>query len=230
MKLVSQLLHRSDPYEGFVADNWPLDIQGWYSDHPIFDELFSKLKPQLIIEVGTWKGASAIQMARLARKYGLDTEIVCVDTFLGWVGAPFNMRFGFPTIYWQFIANVTKAGVEDVITPFPQNSYHAAWWLKTKGIMSSLIYIDADHDTEQVYMDLLNYWPLLQVGGTVFGDDYDRSSVRRALELFTRLTGRTPIVCDEKWSIEKTSTSSDIPTLLTILEHGTARINAPMTS
>ena len=46
-------------------------------------KVIADVKPKLIVEVGTWKGASAIYMAKICRKLELNTEIVCIDTWLG---------------------------------------------------------------------------------------------------------------------------------------------------
>ena len=61
----------------------PKDLQGWNGESPIFSALIQTLKPRHIIEVGTWKGQSAITMARAVKAQGLATKITCVDTWLG---------------------------------------------------------------------------------------------------------------------------------------------------
>jgi len=38
MSLKSQL-HSQDPYDGFEAGEYDLDLQGWGSEHPIFREV-----------------------------------------------------------------------------------------------------------------------------------------------------------------------------------------------
>jgi cephalosporin hydroxylase len=83
-KFSAQDLYGVDPYEGFPLDQWPERLHGWFSDAPVFEEVISKVRPDLIIEVGSWLGASAIHMAGLLKKHGLDeSKIVCVDTWLG---------------------------------------------------------------------------------------------------------------------------------------------------
>ena len=72
-----------NPYESFVAHLADADLQGWNSDHPVLPHLIRQLRLPRIIEVGTWKGRSAIKMALASKVIGLHTEIICVDTFLG---------------------------------------------------------------------------------------------------------------------------------------------------
>src|SRR5690606_6142041 len=80
---VRPLLHRIDPYRDFPFDAYPDDTSGWGSDSRAFGELVEELRPQLILEVGTWKGGSALNLASHVQRLDLDTEIVCIDTWLG---------------------------------------------------------------------------------------------------------------------------------------------------
>jgi hypothetical protein len=203
MDRVLSRLHASNPYEKFDAEEWPVDLQGWNSDDPLFADLIASVRPARIIEVGTWKGASAIAMALLLKKERIKGEVVCIDTFLGWPGAPMLLRNGFPTLYWQFLANVVKSDVTDIITPFPQTSDLAATWLNAERIKAGLVYIDGAHGFAQVYDDLHRYWPLVEVGGCLFGDDYDRDDVSRAVGLFARISRLPFDVIGGKWVIPK---------------------------
>jgi hypothetical protein len=136
-------IHSRDPYAGFPIDQFAPDLQGWNESSPIFDEVVKVVKPRRVIEVGTWKGASAIRMAQLLKQYGVaGAQIVCVDTWLGsaehWLERDkptYDMRpeWGRPTLYQQFIANVIHAGQVDTIIPFPIDSLSAAQFLRSSG-------------------------------------------------------------------------------------------------
>lgn len=58
-------------------------MQGWGSTHPIFAEVINLISPRLILEVGSWKGASVIHMANLLKAQNIDGAIICIDTWLG---------------------------------------------------------------------------------------------------------------------------------------------------
>ena len=126
---VMRLLHKTDPYDGFDFRSLPFDAHGWGSQSTAFRELISQTKPHLIIEVGTWKGASALEMAAVTRDLGLPARIVCVDTWLGallfWTDQTdpnlylsLKLRHGYPAVYYQFLANVCHKGFQDRIVPF----------------------------------------------------------------------------------------------------------------
>lgn len=203
MNIVRAKLHSKDPYVGFDAARWPLDLQGWNDNHPLFASLIQRVRPSCIIEVGTWKGASAIHMAQLLRTKAIVAEVICVDTFLGWPGAPMPVKHGFPLLYGQFLANVLKCGLADIVTPFPQTSDLAALWFESAHIKAGLVYIDGAHGFGPVYEDLVHYWPLVELGGCLFGDDYSRDDVRRAVNLFAKACGVSMEVEEEKWLIWK---------------------------
>lgn len=48
----------------------PQQLTGWNGNKPIFRELIEKIKPTTIIEVGTWKGQSAITMGKTVKELG----------------------------------------------------------------------------------------------------------------------------------------------------------------
>jgi hypothetical protein len=191
-------IHGEDPYAGFEPG--PVDLQGWNSEAPLFAELIAETRPRTILELGSWKGASAIHMGRLCRELGLQTTIVCVDTWLGsleFVGQPsdhysrgLRRRHGWPQVYYQFLSNVVHAGLQGVIVPFPQTASHACDWLLGHGLQFDLAYVDGAHDFTSVQDDITNAMGLLRTNleetqvGRLFGDDYgdDWPGVSKAVQ------------------------------------------------
>lgn len=205
MTLLDQL-YATSPYDGFDPALYPADLQGWGSDDPIFREVMEAVRPRVIVEVGSWKGASAIHMARVAQELGLDTVIVCVDT---WLGSPehflapeegwresLRLRHGFPQLYFTFLANVVRAGLADRIVPLATTSDNAAVILRAKEIVADMIYIDAAHEEEPALRDFRTYWPLLSERGVLLGDDYiswegvTRAANRFAVEVHRPIVGK----------------------------------------
>jgi hypothetical protein len=171
------------------------DLQGWNGTKPVFERFISESKPRHIIEVGTWKGQSAITMGHVIKKLGLSCTITCVDTWLGAIEFWTRLcdtpernllqKHGYPQIYFQFLSNVVHEGMQDIILPFPNTSICAARFFAERKITAKLIYIDASHEYEDVLADLKAYWPLVESGGILFGDDWDWASVKRAVEEFS---------------------------------------------
>jgi hypothetical protein len=170
-----------------IYDNLNLlspDFSGWNGNKPIFGELITKIKPTTIIEVGTWKGQSAINMGSKVKELGLNTTIHCVDTWLGaiefWTSGKntrernLNTLNGFPQVYYQFLSNVVHKNLQDIILPFPNTSENGYRYFKYNNITAQMIYIDASHEEDDVYKDLNNYYDLLENNGILFGDDYQK--------------------------------------------------------
>ncbi|MEU8033613.1 class I SAM-dependent methyltransferase [Streptomyces sp. NPDC049099] len=212
-KNVQTLLHDTSPYAGFDGKGMSYDPQGWGSDHPVFTQEIERLTPGLIVEVGTWKGASALHMGKLVQRLGVDCEIVCVDSFLGsmehWITqrgkSELNLEFGHPQLYYQFLFNVLHDGLEDIITPFACTSTQAAKILAHYSIQCDLAYIDAGHEYPDVLTDIEHYWPLVREGGVMIGDDFSNNwpGVMRAAREFSDTNGLPLSIYDYKWVLRK---------------------------
>jgi hypothetical protein len=203
---ITELLLPSNPYDGFPTHLFAADEgerpQGWGDRHWVFEMIFRSSNPRLIIEVGSWKGASAVHMALLCKELELDAAVVCVDT---WLGSPehvlerrydesLNRRWGYPQLYHGFLANVIKWKCEDVIVPFPATSENAAVVFSQYGVKADVIYIDAAHEYEPALRDFITYWDLLDDGGYLIGDDYiGWEGVTRAANEFAHLV-KSPLI------------------------------------
>ncbi|MBP1179392.1 hypothetical protein JOE48_001356 [Methylobacterium sp. PvR107] len=104
----------------------PGDLQGWRSIHPYLEEAVIDGRPRAIIEIGTWKGASALVLARTMAAHDVAGTVISVDTWLGAVDlgadeALFAERataHGYPSLHRTFLANGVRAGMTDRIVPF----------------------------------------------------------------------------------------------------------------
>ena len=211
---IAQKLHGGNPYEQCDVKNYPLDLQGGF-EQPIFKQLINILHPQLILEVGSWKGASAIRMASLLKEQLADGAVICIDTWLGgldhlmppvpeWDIRPYAKR-GYATLYYQFLSNVIQQGLQDWIVPFPNTSATAARWLSLNRFSTNLVYIDGSHEEDDVYQDCVNYWGLLQPSGVLFGDDWDpyHYGVICGVNRFARSVDRPISIIGPTWVVQK---------------------------
>lgn len=168
------------------------DLQGWNSDHPVFDQLCAETNAKDIIEVGTWKGRSAMHFCRATTAIALgekdeaeaqqEARIYCVDTWLGGIDHVLSElpvddlqrdACGSPRLYHLFLRNF--ADVPDFakrVFPIQNTSLNGARLLANAGISAELIYIDGSHEYQDVFADLCAYSQLLTEGGIIFGDDF----------------------------------------------------------
>jgi len=151
----AKLWHGRNPFAE-VARGQPTDLQGWGSSrHPYLASGIAKLRPRIVVEVGGWKGASALHMAEQLRTLQLDAVVIAVDTWLGiwqhwsrpeWF-AELGLKGGYPSLYHKFAANVVAGGLEDYIVPLPLDSANACALVSHNGIVADMLHIDAGHDT-----------------------------------------------------------------------------------
>lgn len=198
-------IYEADPFDAFDPGEYEVDLHGWGANSETFEQLLEEHRPRLVIEVGTWKGASAVRMANIGTALDIENMvIVCVDTFLGsaemWAEKDdprffesLGLHHGFPTVFYQFLANVHLRRLADKIVPLPLDSVNAASLLTEIDLVADAIYIDGAHDYVSVRRDLEVYWPLLRPGGLMFGDDYASYApgVIRAVDEFARDIGKT---------------------------------------
>jgi len=188
-----------DPYKGFDTSTRNLDLSGWTMTEPddVFKTLILEIKPKIIIEVGTWKGLSAIHMGKIIKENKLKCKIYCVDTWLG------CLRFliddnekmdlqcvnGYPTVYYQFLYNVISCKMTDIIKPIPNTSSVACQLFHRHKIKADLIFLDGSHNEKDLLLDIKNYQSLLSERGVMFGDDYSRNhpSVKKAIYDYARI-------------------------------------------
>lgn len=175
MPSIRSILFQESAYTGF--EPIPPNCEGWNSDDPFFAIMAQRWQPRLIVEVGTWHGASALHLAKLCP----DSEIVCVDTWRGapemWCHRPETLllEHGEPRVYRQFLSNVLHAGKQHQIAPFCADSLTAAEWFAFHGIRPDAVYIDGAHTELACASDIQAWLPLVREGGVLFGDDYGES-------------------------------------------------------
>ncbi len=210
---IMRRIHGIDVYAGF-SPTFADDRQGWNSQHPAFNEIIMGARPQVLIDVGVWKGGSTIHLAELLQRHSVDGTVIGVDTFLGSVehwdrqsgfAGLIPYRFGMPLLYEQFLSNVVRCGMQDRVVPLAQTSTNAGVLLGRLGIQAGLVHIDASHEYEDVLRDARTYWEVLAPGGFLIGDDYnnDWPGVIRAADEFANQK-RVPLASrPPKWIVRK---------------------------
>lgn len=175
---------QTNAFKTLEVETHQLDTQGWVDGG--FDHVFSSIisqkfpnRPITIIEVGSWKGASAIRMLDVCKRNGTTPKLICVDT---WLGSPeFYTPEGLSdptrgecldTVFDVFKKNIKTLGYHDSVAPLRLSSIQAADVLEKYGVKADIIYIDAAHEYEPVLSDIKAYARLLAPGGIMFGDDY----------------------------------------------------------
>lgn len=203
------MIHGENVFAGVVPQE--PDWQGWNSEAEVLTDVLARVDARLVVEVGSWKGASARTMGTWLRDRG--GQLLCVDTWLGareFIDDPIRRgwlqaRLGFPQVYFVFLSNMVHAGLQRTVTPFPMASTTAARWVDHHEIRPDAVYVDASHDEEDVTADLRAWWRVLRPGGALFGDDYTEHwpGVVAAVERFAREGGHALELRPPHWIIAK---------------------------
>ncbi|CAI8607734.1 unnamed protein product [Vicia faba] len=185
-------------------------VAGWGSYGAVFENLIRKVQPRIIVEVGTFLGASAIHMAELTQRLGLETQILCIDDFRGWAGfrnqvKNIAMLNGDVLLYYQFLQNVVTFNQTGSILPLPFSSGSGLSKLCELGIWADLVEIDAGHDFLSAWSDINRGYQIVRPDGVIFGHDYftaaDNRGVRRAVDLFAKVHNLKVNVDGQHWVI-----------------------------
>ena len=210
-------------YDNLDITGHEVDIHGWCSHEfsSVVKRSIAKLDrnaPVVIVEVGTWKGLSALNMGKLMKNEGFTNfNIICIDTWLGapefWTsgfndttrGVSLKFNNGYPSVFYTFTKNVKALGLEDCIAPLPLSSTQAADVLKYYNIQPDLIYIDASHEFLPVLNDIESFYPLLKSAHVMLGDDYVNGwdGVIQAVNTFTNKNKLDLKVDHVVWSFTK---------------------------
>lgn len=170
-----------DPFIGFDPAGWADPTDRWDSHHPYFHEAVESLRPRVIVEVGSFLGASARHFAGCLKAEGLDAVVIAVDTWLAetvLLTSPewrphLRITNGRPEAFKVWMANALAAGLADYLCPLPIDSGAGARYLAAQGMVADMVYVDASHIEGDVYRDLTLYWDLvLRPGGLLLADDY----------------------------------------------------------
>jgi predicted O-methyltransferase YrrM len=178
--ILDRLFFGRDPLRDFPHASFATDLQGWHSQHPYLARAMRETHPKIVVEVGVWKGASVVTMAKELQRLQQDAVVIAIDTWLGssehYLWEKFipdlDFEFGYPRLYHKFAANICNEGLRDYVVPLPLDSINAFQLLKAKDIRPDVLHIDAGHDYLSVMADLKAWWPQLTPGGALIGDDY----------------------------------------------------------
>lgn len=131
--------------------------QDWFSHNiPNWLEIFQPRRSSVkgILEIGSLEGRSALFFL----EYFPQARLKCIDA---------NKN----VMREKLIPNLSKyAGRVDF---FPEYSTTALHGMQKSKTSFDLIYIDGNHSRDQVMIDSLLSWPMLNAGGLLIWDDYD---------------------------------------------------------
>ena len=169
-------------------------------NEPGIDQIVKTFKPLNILELGSWRGKSAINFGNKCLDQNLDVNILCVDTWLGsheyWTTYVERQPL-VSSSFDVFCSNIVANKLEKNILPFRQTTENAIQILKYHNIKFDLIYWDCDHAS--VLEDLLLCEDVIDTNGILVVDDYfQHQIVKQQVDSYLTQKQRSKGVIDDK--------------------------------
>lgn len=153
------------------------DIEGWFDFRDVYDYVARTLPDKGdFVEVGTWKGKSAIYLGQRLDDLGKnEAQIYCVDTFDG------DPDTGESDVWPAFTDNCSEANCGHLqCEAIELDSVGASTQFPAETLDG--VFIDAAHDYENVKADIAAWLPKVKPGGFFGGHDIDAPGVKRAVD------------------------------------------------
>lgn len=158
-------------------------IAGMFNFDNIYNDVIQKFNNTIFVEIGTWKGKSAVYMAEKIKISGKNIKFYTIDLF--------EYTPGYGSNSDSFLKEVQSniEPVKDYINIIQGKSYEVADQFEDESI--DFIFIDGDHSYLGVKKDLKSWYPKIKVGGIIAGHDYIEPScgVKMAVDEFFLFTG-----------------------------------------
>ncbi len=146
----------------------------WTDNVPELTALIAQCGAKTAIEVGCWTGHTTAALAELV------PDVIAVDAWAPFVDGISQFPMSMEQAYQQFLSNMVYRGVGDRVRVFRGTSHDA--WPHIPN--ADIIFIDAAHDEQSVYMDCLMWSDKVNPRGHLCGDDWFIPGVRAAVEKF----------------------------------------------
>tara|TARA_Y100001938_G_C8098620_1_gene439945 strand:+ start:5115 stop:5762 length:648 start_codon:yes stop_codon:yes gene_type:complete len=143
------------------------NIEGYLVNYqiPLLWSIFSLCEGKAV-EIGCWKGR-----ATCAFKYQIPKDqfdLYCVDPFLG--SSEHKALLNGASTRKEFEKNLKDRGLLDSVSILEKYSSEAAKEFDDESL--DIVFIDAEHDYDNVKLDILSWTPKLKSGGLIIGHDY----------------------------------------------------------
>jgi len=171
-----KILH--DRYASPYNIDYAVRIDGWMAEEELRWLAKKATEHKTVIEVGSWHGRSS---RAIADNLPANGKLYCVDTWGGSSGEPdahgsAKQKEG-DNAFIYFNKHMSEHLLTGKVRAIRMTSTNGAELLKDLAIQADMIFIDADHNYENVKADIESYLPLLAPGGLICGHDYSEEQL-----------------------------------------------------
>ena len=108
----------------------------------------------------------------------------------------------FKKIYRETVQRTSRFGSRAIMLQMTSKTAAERFW--TSGERFDVVFIDADHSYEGVAADILQWWPLVVVGGFLCGHDYDHPRIGEVKRAVDESFPNAELGQDMTWFMRKT--------------------------
>ena len=156
------------------------NIDGWFDFSHLYEMFVHKMQNgSTIAEIGVWKGKSISYLGVLVKNSNKDIKIYAVDTWGKLETEKYHSDGCFldDNLYKEFIKNIEP--LSDVVIPCRGTSLEICQTFPNNYF--DIVFIDACHDYECAYSDIINWLPKVKTNGIIAGHDIGFPGVSKAI-------------------------------------------------
>lgn len=178
-----------EPYES--VRNLPATPY-YVQDAYIYYDLIHSRNLNVIVDVESHEGGVARFIAQQANNLPSLTKIYCINA---WNDCGSQKR-----LFHRFLSNVKQENTANLITPIRMNSHDAAAALNISADFISLV---GGNSAEEIYKDILAWYPHLSEGGILCGNNWYENSVELGVTKAATALNLTLKLNNNVWYFEK---------------------------
>jgi len=155
------------------------NIQGFFDFNNIYKDMAAKYDDAIFVEIGTWKGRSAVFMGEHIKDKNIKFYTVDVFEYHGEYDVFKTNESN--SFYEDVLKNIEP--VKECVNIIKQSSLDACDQFENESI--DFLFLDGDHTYEVVKKELELWYPKVKIGGTIGGHDYSQPcGVKQAVDEF----------------------------------------------
>jgi len=165
------------------------NIQGWFTFDFLYSNMVEKFKDDAIfVEIGTWKGKSAIFMAEKIKNSKKKISFYTIDLFENNEKNDHSNLIDVNDLFLEAQKNINP--VKDFVKIIKGSSHEIHKDFKDESI--DFLFIDGCHTYEGVKKDLQLWYPKVKKGGVISGHDYNEitAGIKPAVDEFFKFAAK----------------------------------------
>ena len=167
-----------------AIEDLTFDPTGYFATEKSLDKIFQTQEITTVIELGSWAGAST---RFLGRRVGPEGKVYAIDHWMGTDNFPPEQKDPrLDHIFHLFLSNIRAAGLAKRVIPIRMSTDEAS---RALAVTADLIYVDSSRESNQVYRDLINWYPHLNDGGVMCGAEWREPKVKKGVMRAARELG-----------------------------------------